>query len=453
MDADDPVFLVFRAIGAILAFGMIGVGLAIIFAPILQGACWVVCRHEQPSFPRTLWISFVHVIGFLLAFLAFGNFVVPQLRAESSLIRNGALLGFLSVMFVVWTAVTSSMVPTSFVKAFATTLIQFVAVVALSCGLGSYLWQANRSRPDNPPGGPKGNPPATGSELVDNRQAPDFELPSAVFAELPSLNRHVRDSQKKSRALNHAQNTPSRTAAENPFKQVPDTSKPSDSENPFKAVPDTSKPSDSANPFKPAEIQPGAGSMPSSVLADLQSGNLFKVRDALARLEKIAPEESRQAINAQLVLLLDNNDLATRQSAAKALATWADEETVPRLIQSLKNTDRVVCEHVMNALARVQDPKGIAALIGMLKRDRDRARDALIKVGAAAEEPVRAALKDPDMWVREDACKILKEIGTKESVKAIDNATRDKEIVVRNAAIEALRAITGSQPAKRKIRF
>jgi HEAT repeat protein len=73
--------------------------------------------------------------------------------------------------------------------------------------------------------------------------------------------------------------------------------------------------------------------------------------------------------------------------------------------------------------------------------DRGKASQVLQAMGPAAAEVVATYLPHEDLWTRFEACKILKTIGKKSQVPALQQAAKDQNPLVAGAAKEAIQAI------------
>jgi hypothetical protein len=104
-------------------------------------------------------------------------------------------------------------------------------------------------------------------------------------------------------------------------------------------------------------------------------GDFFKRAAAIKWLIETKPPDSeleRSKFASALVPLLD--DHFVRREAAAALAIWATRDQVPNLIAALEHEDTQIQVKAAEALRRLNDPRGLAALAEHEKR-RD-ARDA-----------------------------------------------------------------------------
>jgi hypothetical protein len=182
-------------------------------------------------------------------------------------------------------------------------------------------------------------------------------------------------------------------------------------------------------------------------LAGLKSGDRAERREALDRLANAKPAERRAEVARAIEALLTGNDHFTGRSAAKALGVWGDKESVPVLLKLLDDDDVFVCRDVLAALGQLKDERAIEPIARRLKDFKylHPAGEALRAMGGKAEKAVIPYLKDPEVFVRLEACRILEEIGTKDSEAALKEAA-DKDDFVEGPAKAALQAIAARRP-------
>jgi HEAT repeat protein len=141
--------------------------------------------------------------------------------------------------------------------------------------------------------------------------------------------------------------------------------------------------------------------------------------------------------------------LAVRGQAFKALGVWGTADTVPDLLKLLAAADAYNKATVVQALGQLKDERAIPPLAKLLP-DAMLRREAVAALGAfgpKAEPAVLPYLNDQDLYVRIDVCRLLKDIGTRESVPALETASQDKSQLLARAAKEALDAINGRPAA------
>jgi hypothetical protein len=413
-----------------VAFGsfVVGIGIvglaAAVFALFLQASCWLIDRKRRPDYGTAFGICFVSTL--IWGAVGWGlQYVIPSMVGEGTAAALEVRVGTFVLLFLLISACYSSMLDTSYLKAVAIFFLQQVAtvvtVVALAVIFPLVIVLYGGGAPRS---GPRADPRPS-AEVVDHRAPLDVELVSEVLNEFNNLR------PAPSYTARPQQGNTARLEAGN-------RGLPARGSQP--AAPNPAPPSTASSAEQP--MFPTGPARP-ALLVELESASVPRIRAAVAQIEKMSPDENQKVINTHLIRLLTSNDLATRHSAARALVTWANDDLVDDLVKGLEHSDRVVRLEMINALAAVKGDTAVQALIGMLKKERDKARDALISIGQPAERLVLGALKNRDTWIRVDACQILGKIGTSDSLKALDNATRDPENVVRRAAIDALRAVRG----------
>jgi HEAT repeat protein len=169
---------------------------------------------------------------------------------------------------------------------------------------------------------------------------------------------------------------------------------------------------------------------PSSVddaLAAVRSGDDTRKNQGVAWLQQAPPDPQRGAEVAQaLEPLLDDPDPFLRDPAAQALGRWAVKDNVPTVLRMLNSDSGAQREAAMDALARIKDPRGTAALAGRLNNfsDRGHASQALQALGAAAEKEVVRYYFDRDGATRDEARRVLGVYRTKDAV-ILDQAVAD----------------------------
>jgi hypothetical protein len=198
-------------------------------------------------------------------------------------------------------------------------------------------------------------------------------------------------------------------------------------------------------PEAPAVVQ-GEGDVTATLQA-LKSPDPGTRGKAAERLQKTEPSGPRKAeVAAALAERLRDSDGHVHDAAARALVTWATPETVPALLDALDNDSETVRHAAMEALGRLRDARAVQplALRLALPSDRKHAGQALQNLGPAAEPEVVKYLHDPDEAVQIEACKVLKRVGTKASVPALQVLAQEKKKrALQVAAQDALNAING----------
>jgi hypothetical protein len=184
------------------------------------------------------------------------------------------------------------------------------------------------------------------------------------------------------------------------------------------------------------------------VLADLRSPRFFTAADAARRLAEMPPAEPRRPEVARaLEPLLTRRELPAREAGARALAVWGTPESVPALVKLLDDPFPPAREQALAALAALKDPQAAEPVARRLSDSvtREKAVQTLQALGPPAEKAVLPYLKERDPQTRAAACRALETIGTKESLAPLEEAARDQNPAVAQAARSALTAL-GKRP-------
>jgi HEAT repeat protein len=168
---------------------------------------------------------------------------------------------------------------------------------------------------------------------------------------------------------------------------------------------------------------------------------------ASVAIQSIGGEEAeRRALDAS-----SSSDVRIRRAALRVLAYFGWPSALGPLLAALGDEDERIRELGASGLSSIEDPRAVDALIGALDHEAARTRAAAARaLGQTPGEPrgrekLRAALADPDTWVRYYACQALGRLKDHASVEAIRALTRDPAGHVRIAAIEALAAAGGER--------
>lgn len=175
---------------------------------------------------------------------------------------------------------------------------------------------------------------------------------------------------------------------------------------------------------RPGQAQ---GDFVEGVLADLEGGDQNRRRDALRRLAGAPPDEDRKAEVAKAIEpVLKDPDGFTRSEAVKALGVWGGKENLPALLQALRDPAFNVVWAVFDALERLKEPDSAEPVASYLAtpQNRGRAVQVLKAIGPPAQPAVIKYLSHGDQFVRMEAARLLKEIGTEECVPALQELIR-----------------------------
>jgi hypothetical protein len=142
--------------------------------------------------------------------------------------------------------------------------------------------------------------------------------------------------------------------------------------------------------------------------------------DALDVLHRRRPAKPDAEISAALVRLANTDNQSRREAVFAALEWWGDTNSIPLLIEGMKNTkDYLVPQRARAAIVRLRAKEGVPILINQLRGKRTQAYyavQALSEMGPIVEESVLPLLADEDEDVQQDAIKILGSAGTSKSL-------------------------------------
>jgi predicted Zn finger-like uncharacterized protein len=178
-------------------------------------------------------------------------------------------------------------------------------------------------------------------------------------------------------------------------------------------------------------------------LYELKSPAAHRRTEAVRRLKDTLPDAARRAEVARaLEPLLNDPDQFARATVIEALGIWGTKESVPLLIKAM--SPKETRNDAMKALGRLKDERAIEPIAGRLEDpfDRGAAADALKAFGRAAEKAVLERLSHLDGGVRQEACRILEVIGTRESIPALKRVIEVGDAQAKGWAEQAIKAIT-----------
>jgi predicted Zn finger-like uncharacterized protein len=157
-----------------------------------------------------------------------------------------------------------------------------------------------------------------------------------------------------------------------------------------------------------------------AALAELKSPNANVRKTAAEWLAKANPNTDRRGeVAGALEGFLTEQDWGARNAGLDALAIWATKDTVPALLDALKD-DNVgandIRHRAMRILGKLKDERAAAPLCHRLSNffDREEASKALQELGPVAEKEVAKYVFDKDPGIREKAQLLIKGYGTKD---------------------------------------
>jgi len=203
-------------------------------------------------------------------------------------------------------------------------------------------------------------------------------------------------------------------------------------------------------PVKPPEVSPPKPSMVvgkgplSEALAALRSGDAER-KEAGQRLRQMTPDKTRskEVADALVRALGETRDAETRVSLIQALAAWYTPETLPVLLEGLRDENLFVRHKTVEALGTVRDEQVIRILaeslgdanLSML------AAQALNAIGPVAEKTVLKYAEHPNPQLRLQAVRVLGQIGSEKSITTLTRIARTNDAMLRWAVDDATRSI------------
>jgi HEAT repeat protein len=161
-----------------------------------------------------------------------------------------------------------------------------------------------------------------------------------------------------------------------------------------------------------------------------------------------ADEGKKDEVAKTLVEALDDPDEVTRHRAAKALGTWGTADSIMPMIQKVPDQSERMRHNVMESLGKLKAQDAVDAIALRLNIDGDRsaASKALQAIGGPKAEVVGQkclGLQNENLCI--EGCRILQAIGTKNSLKILNQmggvAVQAKKKNIVEAVQTAMQAI------------
>lgn len=195
-------------------------------------------------------------------------------------------------------------------------------------------------------------------------------------------------------------------------------------------------------------LPPDADSL-TKTLHELKSPNSMRRMQAARRLKAMEPNERREEVARDLEAYLDDPEFFMQQEILEALSVWGTKKSVPALLQALSTDNPFTRQAIFHCLAHYPDEQVCEVLAKHLEKDMDRheAAAALKTIGPMAEKAVLKRLHHPEVFLRQEVCKILATIGTKESLPALKQVVAEGEFFTKDEGQRAIEAIQARQKA------
>lgn len=147
--------------------------------------------------------------------------------------------------------------------------------------------------------------------------------------------------------------------------------------------------------------------------------------------------------NLDLLAKLRQVDIAdVRFWTVRALWANGSDEAISLLIETLSDSEEMVCSGAALALGELKAEAAVEALARLLATDPtaigDHAADALAKIGQASASALIEAVQHEEIWVRRRAAKALIPIESRQAIGPLFYALEDESYMVSHYATEAL---------------
>lgn len=181
-------------------------------------------------------------------------------------------------------------------------------------------------------------------------------------------------------------------------------------------------------------------------LKDLQnSDDDDRAAHAASQLQHAVVLQDRQeAVLKVLDKMVKDKDHTRRKHAVDVFARWGRPESVPALISCLQDPALLVKLAAIDTLGKLKDERAAEPLVNLVPEPglRIPATKALQSLGAKAEKAVQGLLKHSVAEIRLEGCRLLKDLGTADSLPALQAASKDADKAVAASAREAETAIS-----------
>lgn len=158
----------------------------------------------------------------------------------------------------------------------------------------------------------------------------------------------------------------------------------------------------------------------SATLREVMSDDCFASKRAAETLARMTPNARRAEVTATLKQALAREDTFNpRREILRALVVWGPrEEVVALLLDRVRRRDPFIRGEAFEALGKYQDEDTAQAVaVHLVDGDtRGEAGRALVQMGPVAENAVIKYLRHGDSGVRHEACRVVKVIGTRNSL-------------------------------------
>jgi len=188
-------------------------------------------------------------------------------------------------------------------------------------------------------------------------------------------------------------------------------------------------------PLEPTEL--------SELIDNLNSDEKGEAKKALDKLAKKIPIAPDPKVSVAIDRHVTSEDLWVRRSALAAMEKWGTKESLPALLEGLKDKDVFTRASAINAVEKFPSKETAEALAPLLEDgfSRGKASEILAKMGDVAEAPALEHLQSKDFVTQMETCKVLAAVGGEKSLEALKPLTSDRNGLVQGEAKKAIDAI------------
>src|SRR5580704_5111656 len=171
-----------------------------------------------------------------------------------------------------------------------------------------------------------------------------------------------------------------------------------------------------------------------------------------ALLDVITAQKSRYTVR-ELLNAAYTQEPSERNGLFKIIGEIADESSVDDLLARIEGKDPVARLHIINVLARFNQPKVQQAIQKQLKDTskfiRSAALSALAKMDGPFDMPLLVGmLRDPEIEVQNKAVDVVVKANHPETIKYLVDVLKDENEYARRAAVEVLNVVGTSKSVK-----
>lgn len=183
-------------------------------------------------------------------------------------------------------------------------------------------------------------------------------------------------------------------------------------------------------------------------LRELQSIDIGRIQRAVERLADAEPTVLRSDIGQILSELLTKPGVTFHDSIARALMKWSDDlgkiaDVGLEILEEYAAFGAVPPEHLVQLVADQKKPEALPTLMKFWEANPVLWNEDLIKFGTAAEPSLLKSLESPSLPLRRACIKILGQIGSQQSLPALQEQLKVEDPEVRVLAERAIAEIGG----------